>query len=30
VLEESATVDAVPEFKLPLYGADTDRGDLAP
>jgi hypothetical protein len=26
----SATVLTVPEFKLPLYGADTERGDFAP
>jgi hypothetical protein len=27
---ESAIVEIVTEFKLPLYGADTERGDLAP
>ncbi|GAA3546032.1 hypothetical protein GCM10022222_32120 [Amycolatopsis ultiminotia] len=27
---DSATVEIVPEFKMPLYGADPDRGDLAP
>jgi hypothetical protein len=27
---EPATLKIVPDFKLPLYGADTERGDLAP
>jgi hypothetical protein len=26
----AATLKIVPDFKLPLYGADTERGDLAP
>ncbi|GLY46745.1 hypothetical protein Lesp01_04010 [Lentzea sp. NBRC 102530] len=25
-----ARLGFVPDFKLPLYGADTERGDLAP
>ncbi|WP_258951728.1 hypothetical protein [Lentzea californiensis] len=26
----AASLEVVPDFKLPLYGADTERGDLAP
>jgi len=29
-LDGWATVRLVPEFKLPLYGSDTERGDAAP
>ena len=27
---QSTSVTTVTDFKLPLYGADTERGDLAP